>query len=99
MSDFGGDGPRAVIGEGKHQPTLRSGLAHLASAPRRLHSQFLGASETCHTADNLGVALTARCHDERFRTLLHQRQPYLSGTVRRWPPACRCLQEIHGHRP
>src|ERR1700731_161274 len=58
VSDFGGDGPCALIGGGNANPIFaafwHTGLVLLVD----FMDNFLAPTETCHTADNFGVALT-----------------------------------------
>jgi 2-methylcitrate dehydratase len=58
VADFGGDGPCALIGGGKANP-IYAAFWHTALVR---YVDFMGnclaATETCHTADNFGVALT-----------------------------------------
>src|SRR6202163_2177388 len=58
VADFGGDGPCALIGGGKANP-IYAAFWHTALV-RYLDfmDNFLAPTETCHTADNFGVALT-----------------------------------------
>jgi 2-methylcitrate dehydratase len=62
VADFGGDGPCALIGGGKANP-IYAAFWHTALV-RYLDfmDNFLAATETCHTADNFGVALTMTDH-------------------------------------
>jgi 2-methylcitrate dehydratase len=56
--DFGGDGPCALIGGGKANP-IYAAFWHTALVRYvDFMDNFLAPTETCHTADNFGVALT-----------------------------------------
>ena len=60
IAEFGGQRPRiALTGGGQANPILRGVLRHTALV-RYLDfmDNFLAPTETCHTADNFGVALT-----------------------------------------
>ena len=58
VADFGGDGPCALIGGGKANP-IYAAFWHTALVRYvDFMDNFLAATETCHTADNFGVALT-----------------------------------------
>jgi 2-methylcitrate dehydratase len=58
VTDFGGTGPSALIGGGQANP-IYAAFWHTALV-RYLDfmDNFLAPTETCHTADNFGVALT-----------------------------------------
>jgi len=59
VADFGGDGPCALIGGGKANP-IYAAFWHTALVRYvDFMDDFLAPTETCHTADNFGVALTA----------------------------------------
>src|SRR6202521_5205928 len=59
VADFGGDGPCALIGGGKANP-IYAAFWHTALVRYvDFMDNFLAPTETCHTADNFGVALTA----------------------------------------
>ena len=58
VTDFGGDGPCTLIGGGKASPIF-AGFWHTALVRYvDFMDNFLAQTETCHTADNFGVALT-----------------------------------------
>jgi 2-methylcitrate dehydratase len=58
VADFGSDGPCALIGGGKANP-IYAAFWHTALVRYvDFMDNFLAATETCHTADNFGVALT-----------------------------------------
>jgi 2-methylcitrate dehydratase len=58
VADFGGDGPCALIGGGKANP-ICAAFWHTALVRYvDFMDNFLAPTETCHTADNFGVALT-----------------------------------------
>src|ERR1700720_1068548 len=58
VADFGGDGPCALIGGGKANP-IYAAFWHTALVRYvDFMDNFLAQTETCHTADNFGVALT-----------------------------------------
>jgi len=58
IADFGGDGPCALIGGGKADP-IYAAFWHTALVRYvDFMDNFLAPTETCHTADNFGVALT-----------------------------------------
>ena len=58
VADFGGDGPCALIGGSKSNP-IYAAFWHTALVRYvDFMDNFLAATETCHTADNFGVALT-----------------------------------------
>src|ERR1700726_4927016 len=59
VADFGGDSPCALIGGGKANP-IYAAFWHTALVRYvDFMDNFLAPTETCHTADNFGVALTA----------------------------------------
>jgi len=59
VNDFGGGGPCALIGGGKASP-IYAAFWHTALVRYvDFMDNFLAPTETCHTADNFGVALTA----------------------------------------
>ena len=59
VADFGGSGPCSLIGGGKANP-IYAAFWHTALVRYvDFMDNFLAQSETCHTADNFGVALTA----------------------------------------
>src|ERR1700732_3918748 len=58
VADFGGSGPSALIGGGKANP-IYTAFWHTALVRYvDFMDNFLAPTETCHTADNFGVALT-----------------------------------------
>jgi 2-methylcitrate dehydratase len=58
VGDFGDSGPCALIGGGKANP-IYAGFWHTALVRYvDFMDNFLAPTETCHTADNFGVALT-----------------------------------------
>src|ERR1700689_5282012 len=58
VADFGSDGPCALIGGGKANP-IYAAFWHTALVRYvDIMDNFLAQTETCHTADNFGVALT-----------------------------------------
>src|SRR4029077_9462742 len=58
VADFGGDGPCALIGGGQANP-IYAAFWHTALVRYvDFMDNFLAPTETCHTADNFGVALT-----------------------------------------
>src|ERR1700757_4153103 len=58
VADFGGTGPCALIGGGKANP-IYAAFWHTALVRYvDFMDNFLAPTETCHTADNFGVALT-----------------------------------------
>jgi 2-methylcitrate dehydratase len=58
VADFGGDGPCTLIGGGKSNP-IYAAFWHTALVRYvDFMDNFLAPTETCHTADNFGVALT-----------------------------------------
>jgi 2-methylcitrate dehydratase len=59
VADFGGTGPCGLIGGGKANP-IYAAFWHTALVRYvDFMDNFLAPTETCHTADNFGVALTA----------------------------------------
>jgi 2-methylcitrate dehydratase len=59
VAEFGGSGPCALIGGGKANP-IYAAFWHTALVRYvDFMDNFLAPTETCHTADNFGVALTA----------------------------------------
>ena len=59
VADFGGTGPCALIGGGRANP-IYAAFWHTALVRYvDFMDNFLAPTETCHTADNFGVALTA----------------------------------------
>src|ERR1700688_4378878 len=59
VSDFGGDGPCALIGGGNANPIFAAFSHTVLVRYVDFMDNFLEPTETCHTADNFGVALTA----------------------------------------
>jgi 2-methylcitrate dehydratase len=58
VADFGGTGPCALIGGGQANP-IYAAFWHTALVRYvDFMDNFLAPTETCHTADNFGVALT-----------------------------------------
>src|SRR3984893_12440286 len=58
VAEFGGGGPSALIGGGKANP-IYAAFWHTALVRYvDFMDNFLAPTETCHTADNFGVALT-----------------------------------------
>src|SRR6202161_2359339 len=58
VTEFGGSGPSALIGGGKANP-ISAAFSHTALVRYvDFMDNFLAPTETCHTADNFGVALT-----------------------------------------
>jgi 2-methylcitrate dehydratase len=58
VTEFGNDGPCTLIGGGKASPIF-AGFWHTALVRYvDFMDNFLAPTETCHTADNFGVALT-----------------------------------------
>jgi 2-methylcitrate dehydratase len=58
VAEFGGTGPSTLIGGGKANP-IYAAFWHTALVRYvDIMDNFLAQSETCHTADNFGVALT-----------------------------------------
>src|ERR1700728_5194222 len=58
VSDFGGDGPCALIGGGNANPIFAAFWHTALVRYVDFMDNFLAPTETCHTADNFGVALT-----------------------------------------
>src|SRR5580692_7718981 len=58
VADFGGDGPCALIGGGKANPIFAAFWHTVLVRYVDFMDNFLAPTETCHTADNFGVALT-----------------------------------------
>ncbi|HEX4160377.1 MAG TPA: MmgE/PrpD family protein [Rhizomicrobium sp.] len=58
VADFGGDGPCALIGGGKANPVYAAFWHTALVRYVDFMDNFLAPTETCHTADNFGVALT-----------------------------------------
>src|SRR6202045_2439705 len=58
VADFGGDGPGALIGGGNANPNFVAVLHTPLVRYVDVIANFLAPTETCHTADNFGVALT-----------------------------------------
>jgi 2-methylcitrate dehydratase len=58
VADFGGDGPCALIGGGKANPIYATFWHTALVRYVDFMDNFLAPTETCHTADNFGVALT-----------------------------------------
>src|SRR6202166_2093724 len=59
VTEFGGSGPSELIGGGKANP-IYAAFWHTALVRYvDFMDNFLAPTETCHTADNFGVALTA----------------------------------------
>src|ERR1700731_3699098 len=59
VAEFGGTGPSALIGGGQANP-IYAAFWHTALVRYvDFMDNFLAPTETCHTADNFGVALTA----------------------------------------
>src|SRR5271156_2948573 len=62
VAEFGGEGPCALIGDGKANP-IYAAFWHTALVRYvDFMDNFLAPTETCHTADNFGVALTVTDH-------------------------------------
>src|ERR1700756_2280560 len=59
VADFGGDGPCALIGGGKANAIYAAFWHTVLVRYVDFMDNFLAPTETCHTADNFGVALTA----------------------------------------
>src|ERR1700730_11020763 len=59
VTDFGGTGPCALIGGGKANPVYAAFWHTALVRYVDFMDNFLAPTETCHTADNFGVALTA----------------------------------------
>src|SRR6202051_1845417 len=58
VSDFGGDGPCALIGGGNANPIFAAFWHTVLVRYVDFMDNFFAPTETCHTADNFGVALT-----------------------------------------
>jgi 2-methylcitrate dehydratase len=58
VADFGGDGPCALIGGGKANPVYAAFWHTALVRYVDFMDNFLAPTETCHTADNFGTALT-----------------------------------------
>src|ERR1700730_1912202 len=58
VADFGGDGPCALIGGSKANPIYKAFWHTALVRYVDFMDNFLAPTETCHTADNFGVALT-----------------------------------------
>jgi 2-methylcitrate dehydratase len=58
VADFGGDGPCALIGGGNANPIFAAFWHTALVRYVDFMDNFLAPTETCHTADNFGVALT-----------------------------------------
>jgi 2-methylcitrate dehydratase len=58
VADFGGSGPCALIGGGQSNPIYASFWHTALVRYVDFMDNFLAPTETCHTADNFGVALT-----------------------------------------
>jgi len=58
VTDFGGSGPCTLIGGGKANPVYAAFWNTALVRYVDFMDNFLAQSETCHTADNFGVALT-----------------------------------------
>jgi 2-methylcitrate dehydratase len=59
VTEFGGTGPCALIGGGKANPIFAAFWHTALVRYVDFMDNFLAPTETCHTADNFGVALTA----------------------------------------
>lgn len=59
VADFGGSGPCVLIGGGKANPVYAAFWHTALVRYVDFMDNFLAPTETCHTADNFGVALTA----------------------------------------
>jgi len=59
VADFGGSDPCALIGGGKANPVYAAFWHTALVRYVDFMDNFLAPTETCHTADNFGVALTA----------------------------------------
>lgn len=59
VADVGGSGPCALIGGGKASPVYAAFWHTALVRYVDFMDNFLAPTETCHTADNFGVALTA----------------------------------------
>ena len=58
VAEFGGTGPCALIGGGKANPVYAAFWNTALVRYVDFMDNFLASKETCHTADNFGVALT-----------------------------------------
>jgi 2-methylcitrate dehydratase len=58
VADFGGDGPCALIGGGNANPIFAAFWHTALVRYVDFMDNFLAPTETCHTADNFGTALT-----------------------------------------
>src|SRR6202044_818888 len=58
VADFGGAGPCALIGGGKANPIFAAFWHTVLVRYVDFMDNFLAPTETCHTADSFGVALT-----------------------------------------
>src|SRR6201987_9050 len=58
VADFGGDGPCALIGGGQANPIFAAFWHTALVRYVDFMDNYLAPTETCHTADNFGVALT-----------------------------------------
>src|SRR5246500_802068 len=58
VAEFGGSGPSALIGGGKANPIFAAFWHTALVRYVDFMDNFLAPTETCHTADNFGVALT-----------------------------------------
>src|SRR5246127_648321 len=58
VAEFGGTGPCALIGGGKANPIFAAFWHTALVRYVDFMDNFLAPTETCHTADNFGVALT-----------------------------------------
>jgi 2-methylcitrate dehydratase len=58
VAEFGGTGPSALIGGGKANPVYAAFWHTALVRYVDFMDNFLAPTETCHTADNFGVALT-----------------------------------------
>ena len=59
VTEFGGTGPCALIGGSKANPVYAAFWHTALVRYVDFMDNFLAPTETCHTADNFGVALTA----------------------------------------
>src|SRR6201987_1703149 len=59
VTEFGGDGPCSLIGGGQANPIFAAFWHTALVRYVDFMDNFLAPTETCHTADNFGVALTA----------------------------------------
>src|ERR1700726_3320483 len=58
VAEFGGTGPSTLVGGGKANPVYAAFWHTALVRYVDFMDNFLAPTETCHTADNLGVALT-----------------------------------------